>query len=91
MNRTCPTRDHRAGAAFTLETAPGQVTGARRSIDDVGRLIAEGPGKRHALASVDVTAVNRATVIALYVRSHLYCLFGAETSPSRCIPMKGLS
>jgi len=91
VNRTCPPRDHRAGAALTLETALGHVTGARRSIDDVGCLIAEEPGKRHTLASVDVTGVNRATVVAPKGRSHLYCLSGAETSHSRCIPKKGLS
>ena len=53
-------RDHLAGATVTLGTASGEVTGAACGIDDLGRLVVQVDGERRAMASGEVTGVDRA-------------------------------
>jgi BirA family biotin operon repressor/biotin-[acetyl-CoA-carboxylase] ligase len=52
-------RDHLAGAQVTVGTTAGEVTGVCRGIDDLGRLQVERRGVIHAVASGEVTGVNR--------------------------------
>lgn len=52
-------RDHLAGAHVTVGTTAGEMTGVCRGIDDLGRLQVEHEGEIHAVASGEVTGVNR--------------------------------
>lgn len=52
-------RDHLAGEQVTVGTAAGEMTGVCRGIDDLGRLRVEAGGEVRAVASGEVTGVNR--------------------------------
>ena len=52
-------RDHLAGAHVTVGTTAGEITGVCRGIDDLGRLQVECEGEIRAVASGEVTGVNR--------------------------------
>jgi len=52
-------RDHLAGAAVTVGTASAEIVGVCRGIDDLGRLCVERDGQVQAVASGEVTGVNR--------------------------------
>lgn len=52
-------RDHLAGRVVTVGTATGDVTGVGCGIDDLGRLVVQVDGREVALASGEVTGVDR--------------------------------
>jgi BirA family transcriptional regulator, biotin operon repressor / biotin---[acetyl-CoA-carboxylase] ligase len=52
-------RDHLANRRVTVGTPSGEVTGIGRGIDDLGRLVVDGPDGEVALASGEVTGVDR--------------------------------
>ena len=52
-------RDHLAGAQVTVGTTAGELTGICRGIDDLGRLQVECDGQVQAVASGEVTGVDR--------------------------------
>lgn len=52
-------RDHLAGRVVTVGTAAGDVVGTGCGIDDLGRLVVQADGQEVALASGEVTGVDR--------------------------------